>query len=255
MPVSKDQIICGDALSEMRRLPSNSYDLIFTSPPYNKGGFVRFRTGKSIPKNPARKERYKYQGSADALPAQEYIAGQRESVSQMLRLVKPTGAVFYNHRPAIHGGNLIDYGRAICDGFPLRQIIVWASNGGVNWQPTFYLPRHEWIYLLAKPAFRLRRHGVALSSVWQVSQEKDNPHPASFPVKLVRQAIWSCFGDTILDPFAGSGTVGVAAIQEGWGYTLIDASLDYCRLARSRCRTAQPALALGQRIAHLQLRH
>ena len=61
-------------------------------------------------------------------------------------------------------------------------------------------------------------------------------HPAPFPVELVtRLAHFYAFpGAHILDPFAGSGTVGVAAKRLGCQATLIELSADYCELAKGR---------------------
>ena len=62
-------------------------------------------------------------------------------------------------------------------------------------------------------------------------------HPAPFPVTLVERLIhfYAYPGAHILDPFAGSGTVGVAALRNGCDATLIDIAADYCELAKRRC--------------------
>jgi modification methylase len=53
-------------------------------------------------------------------------------------------------------------------------------------------------------------------------------------VGLVDNILLSCEGSVVLDPFGGSGTVGVSAIKNGWDYILIDNSEDYCRMAENR---------------------
>ena len=41
----------------------------------------------------------------------------------------------------------------------VRQVIVWARPGGMNFNPTAFVPTHEWVMMLAKPDFRLRSKG------------------------------------------------------------------------------------------------
>jgi site-specific DNA-methyltransferase (adenine-specific) len=62
-------------------------------------------------------------------------------------------------------------------------------------------------------------------------------HPAPFPVELVKRLVrfYAYPGAHLLDPFAGSGTVGVAAIELGCRATLIDIDDNYCKLAKERC--------------------
>ena len=73
---------------------------------------------------------------------------------------------------------------------------------------------------------------------WVVAPESAQriKHPAPFPVELVTRLIhfYAFPGAHILDPFGGSGTVGVAAKQLGCQATLIEISADYCALAQGR---------------------
>jgi len=63
-------------------------------------------------------------------------------------------------------------------------------------------------------------------------------HPAPFPVELAARLIrlYAYPGAHIVDPFSGSGTVGVAAQQLGCRATLVDVDADYCQLAARRCQ-------------------
>jgi site-specific DNA-methyltransferase (adenine-specific) len=69
-------------------------------------------------------------------------------------------------------------------------------------------------------------------------------HPAPFPVKLVENLLrlYGFPGCHVLDPFAGSGTVGVAAIRLGCRATLVDIDAAYCDLAARRCAGVRPLL-------------
>lgn len=75
-------------------------------------------------------------------------------------------------------------------------------------------------------------------------------HPAIFPEALVRDHVlsWSKEGETVLDPFVGSGTTGKIAIQEARRFIGIEISEEYCRLAIDRIRAAMPTAANDEEI-------
>jgi site-specific DNA-methyltransferase (cytosine-N4-specific) len=90
-----------------------------------------------------------------------------------------------------------------------------------------------------------RAMGANKRSVWEIAtQPYPGAHFAVFPEKLVEPCILAGCpeGETVLDPFAGSGTVGLVAERLGRHSVLIDASEDYCRMARER--TAQRGLTV-----------
>jgi site-specific DNA-methyltransferase (adenine-specific) len=67
-----------------------------------------------------------------------------------------------------------------------------------------------------------------------------NTHPTVKPLAVCRWLV--CLitppGGLVLDPFAGSGSTGVAAVQEGFSFLGIEQSSDYCRIARRRIRAS-----------------
>lgn len=75
-------------------------------------------------------------------------------------------------------------------------------------------------------------------NTWNITTEKNNKtgHPAVFPVHLVKDHLisWSNKGDTVLDPFLGSGTTAVACIETGRKCIGIEISKEYCDLAIER---------------------
>jgi site-specific DNA-methyltransferase (cytosine-N4-specific) len=74
-------------------------------------------------------------------------------------------------------------------------------------------------------------------SVWTIAtQAYSEAHFATFPEDLVKPCILagSSPGDTILDPFGGSGTVGKVALELGRNALLIELTPDYCELANAR---------------------
>ena len=233
----------GDCLPLMRRMPAASVPLVVTSPPYNllnssgngmKNGNGGKWAGAALMRG--------YAGHGDRMPHADYVAWQRECLREMLRVLTPDGAIFYNHKWRVQRGLLQD--RAdIMDGFPVRQIIIWQRSGGFNHNPGYFLPTYEVIYLIANPEFRLAPKAGGMGDVWRIQQDRGNPHPASFPVELARRAIAATTAPTVLDPFIGSGTTAVAALLEGRHYVGIDLSAEYCRLARQRVASLEAEMA------------
>ena len=229
-----DKVHCGDCLTLMAKMPAASIGVIVTSPPYN----LRNSTGNGLKdgrggKWPRAGLIHGYEGHADNLPDDEYIQWQRRCLAAMMRLLDHDGAIFYNHKWRVQGGLLQDRSE-IVKGFPVRQIIIWKRDGGINFNPGYFLPTYEVIYLIARPAFRLRSKGNAIGDVWHIPQETRNPHPAAFPVELAQRCIQSTNVETVLDPFLGSGTTAVAAQACGRKWIGIDASPNYCEMARRR---------------------
>jgi modification methylase len=151
----------------------------------------------------------------------------------MFRLIKDDGAIFYNHKWRVQDGLLQDR-QDIVDGFPVRQIIIWKRKGGINFNPGYFLPTYEVIYLIAKPKFRLADKANAFGDVWEFKQEMKNEHPAPFPIALIDRIISSTNAQIVLDPFMGSGTTAVVAMGLSRNYIGIELSPDYCDMAEKR---------------------
>ena len=101
---------------------------------------------------------------------------------------------------------------------------------------TFFLPTYEVIYMIAKSDFRLVKGANAYGDVWEFSQERDNNHPAPFPLELPERIISSTTASVVLDPFMGSGTTAVAARNLKRNYIGIDISRKYCEMAEERLK-------------------
>lgn len=227
-----------DCLDFMRMMPPESVDLFVTSPPYN----LRNSTGNGMKDGRGGKWARAalvdgYDGHDDAMPHQEYVAWQRDCLTAMLRLLKPDGAIFYNHKWRVQSGLLQDRSD-ILDGFPVRQIIIWQRDGGINFNPGYFLPTYEVIYLICKPEFRLVPKANAQGDVWRIPQEVNNPHPAPFPVELVQRCIASTNAQLVCDPFMGSGQTAIAAEALGRNWIGMEISQTYCELANERIGAA-----------------
>lgn len=230
-----NKIICGDCVSVMKDIPDQSIDLVVTSPPYNLNIRKTFKNtsewkGKW---NNSKLQSEGYDQHSDYMPEPKYIAWQKEVLQECFRIIKDTGAIFYNHKWRVQNG-LYQQRPEIIAGLPLRQIIIWKKAGGINFNEGYFLPTYEVIYLIAKPKFKLAPKANRFGDVWEITQEKGSWHPAAFPVELASRCVQSTTGSIILDPFMGSGTVAVAAKQHGKSYIGIDISQDYCDKATAR---------------------
>ncbi|MFZ3078011.1 MAG: site-specific DNA-methyltransferase [Candidatus Aenigmatarchaeota archaeon] len=234
-----NKIICGDMVNITKQIPDSSIDLVITSPPYNLknstgNGMKDGRGGKW--ENAALKNGYTHHN--DCMPHEEYVKWQRECLTEMLRVIKDDGAIFYNHKWRVQAGMLQDRNDIISD-FPVRQIIIWKRKGGLNFNAGYFLPTYEVFYLIAKPKFKLAPKANAFGDVWEFTQEMNNEHPAAFPVNLIDRIISSTNGKIILDPFIGSGTTAISAINFKREFIGIDISPEYCEMARKRIKQHQ----------------
>lgn len=251
-----NKVHCGDCIGLMNKMPAGSVDLIVTSPPYN----LRNSTGNGMKdgrggkwKNAKLIEGYEIQGDethGDDMPHEEYVKWQRDCLTAMMRVLREDGAIFYNHKWRVQGGLLQDR-HDIIDGFPVRQIIIWQRNGGINFNPGYFLPTYEVVYLICKPNFKLAPKANAHGDVWSIPQELNNPHPAPFPVELAQRCISSTTAKLILDPFIGSGSTAIAAEICDREWIGLDVSKNYCKMANERINAAR-GLNRHKRVAALR---
>jgi len=231
-----NKIVCGDVIEVMKKIPTGSIDLVITSPPYNLknstgNGMKDGRGGKWA--NAALQKGYSHHH--DCMPHEEYVQWQRDCLTEMMRVINEDGAIFYNHKWRVQNGLLQDR-QDIVSGFPVRQIIIWKRAGGLNFNPGYFVPTYEVFYLIAKPGFRLVSKANGLGDVWEFTQEMKNKHPAAFPVALIDRIVASTSAKTILDPFMGSGSTALSAINHGRNYVGIELSPEYCEQAINRIK-------------------
>ena len=220
----------GDALEYMQSFPDGALAGIATSPPYNKA--FRHRGGHKSNWPNSKLMANNYAGYEDDMPPADYILWQRAFLQEALRLVGEDGVILYNIGRQI--ANLGENRRqAIVEGFPVRQTIIWnrgSSNNQGGKVPTIFPPIYELVYLIAGRRWRLPQRWLGemrkWGDVWNIRFERGNPHPAPFPLELAERMVKTSDGP-VMDPFAGSGTLGIAAAQLGYPYYLNDIAPDY----------------------------
>ncbi len=233
----KNKIICGDALTVLKSLPDKFIDVGVTSPPYNKGEDKKGWLVANV----------KYNASSDKLPEVIYQERQVAVLDEIFRITKDGGSFFYNHKIRWEQGKLLhpmDWLRRTK--WLIRQEIIWDRMIAANIRGWRFWQVDERVYWLYKPkgnhliGEELESMHALLTSIWRFPPEKENPHPAPFPLALPIRCIYSTVSSKenvlILDPYCGSGTTLVAAKILGYDYIGIDISKDYCQFAEERIK-------------------
>lgn len=135
------------------------------------------------------------------------------------------------------------------DGWYLRSVIVWRKPAAVEpMRRDRPAQSHEYLFLLApsehydasNPGEKWWGH-----TVWDISQDARAIHPAAMPTELARRCVLagSTPGDVVLDPFAGSGTTGLVAQQQGRNAILLELNPEYMGIARGRINPSEAKAA------------
>ena len=234
----------------LKSLPDCCIDVVVTSPPYNLGNINRSENPKRPTRNAeniadsSRNMKLFNEGYSDfddCLPYSQYVQQQRTLLKEMIRCLTPEGAIFYNTKWRLYGG-LLDDLHLITEDFPLRQIIIWNKFSTMSYSNTFLLPKYEVIYLFCKggeeSTLKFKKEGILLGDIWEFAGDRDNKHPAPFPLQLPYNAISAVENNgkklTVYDPYFGSGTTGVAAELCGYNWIGTDISDTYIEMAYKR---------------------
>ena len=228
----------GDAIKFTKSLRGAGIRGVATSPPYNKAFKGRgLKPGSNWKNSKLMKENYSHYD--DNMPEKDYIKWQRSFLEVALECVGDDGVVIYNMGRRIK--NLYEDRRErILEGFPIRQTIIWNRGSSHNQggkRPTILPPIYELIYIIAGKQWRLPERYLSefryWGDVWHIPPENKTPHPAPFPLRLaVRMA--KLIDGKLIDPFAGSGTMGIAAMKIGVEYQLNDISKEYKQMFEAR---------------------
>lgn len=220
------KILKGDCLEVLKTIPSESVDIVFTSPPYNLGN--GHHTGN-----------IRHKAYNDCLPEKEYQEWQIAVLDECYRVLKQNGSLIYNHKNRIKNGvQITPYEWLLKTPFVIKQEIIWF-NGSQNFDKIRFYPMTERIYWLAKTPEtkllnRINHHDFFDKKEWKAVGTKGQ-HTRAFPEKMVED-ILTCFPDSkiVLDPFAGSGTVGVVCKKMQKDFILIEKEQNYIDLINQK---------------------
>ena len=234
-----------DCLLTLGKMEDNSVDLIVTSPPYNKGYYGQL-SGNIEKKN--WNQIINYDSYEDCMKPEDYEQWQRNIISECIRVLKPTGSLFYNHKDIISQG-LIVHPKWVYD-FKVRELIIWDRSNSPQISDRYFLPITEYIWWIVKDPKNVyfdKEKSAYKNNIWRVNFEK-NLHPAPFPLKLINSIVASCSprGGVIYDPFMGSGTTALSTINAGEGRSYIGSEIseNYCKMAEERIKNQTAQLSL-----------
>lgn len=244
-------VVAGDCLDVLPRIPNGSVDLIVTSPPYPDHGLEYERPGET------------------SIQAWTDLMG--DFLSEADEVLKPGGNLWINvgfERVRDERGHdtrqripltyrLAPIAEAV--GLQIMNEVVWLKAQHQNTSRHRLSTKSErWLWLFkpgAKPHFDIeavrvearvkdRRNnprGSNPADVWGFATVNGNDrrrvaHPCQWPEEMIERIVsgWSKPGDLILDPFAGSGTIGPIAERLGRRALLIERHEPYVEIAKSR---------------------
>ena len=267
MFVSKCEIRLGDSAELLKLLPSESVDLVVTSPPYDN---LRDYNG--------------------------YVFDFENIAKELFRVIKTGGVVVWIVNDACIDGSesLTSFKQALFFkeiGFNVHDTMIWLKD-------TFALPdrsrygqvfEYMFVFSKGKPKsvnkicdrrnkwYGSQIHGTTRLSdgttirksndkassvnefgerfnVWNIPSEKNNTsgHPAVFPLQLAIDHIksWSNEGDTVLDPFCGSGTTAIASYKLGRQFIGFEISKEYWKIANDRLSMETSQIDIREIIEH-----
>ena len=235
-----------DCLETIARIPDNSIDLIVTSPPYNKGFYANKNAKQSKVWNTLNGRKIAYDSFSDDMFPEDYEEWQKAVISECIRILKPSGSLFYNHKDIIYKG-LIVPPKWVYD-FKVRQQIIWDRQSSCMIDPHYFMPANEWIYWIVKDEKRVffdKEKSAFRTNIWRMNTDK-NPHPAPFPYIMAANIINCCSkeGDIVYDPFMGSGTTALASVKLGRQYIGSEISEKYVQMANDKIKIEQSQLTL-----------
>ncbi len=233
------RLLKGDALQLLKNIESKSIDLIFVDPPYNLSGenHLTCKSGRMAVCN---------KGSWDQI--QNIHKFNRQWVEECIRILRDDGTIWisgtlHNH-PSI--------------GVILKELNLWIINDIIWFKPNAppliqknrFVPSTELIWVASKSKkycfnYEMARNlsnGKQMRNLWEMQAERHKTsHPTEKPEKLLERIILigSKEGDTILDPFMGSGTTGVVSKRLNRHFIGIEIDDVYFEIAKKRIENTE----------------
>ena len=232
-------IICGDALEELKKIPSNSVQLIVTDPPYN------------LNKD--------YGNNQDNFEFNQFLDFSKQWIKEAQRILSHNGSIYI-----FMGMKYISYIYQILEQDAkmfFNSWITWFYTQGIG-KTKGFSPRHDDILFFTKnqtnfifnlDAIRIPQkfyrsvnnmRGANPGNVWEFSHmhycnKNRQSHPTQKPEGLYERIILcsSNEGDTVLDPFSGSGTLLRVCQQTNRNGIGIEINPDYVKMTKERLKT------------------
>jgi modification methylase len=241
-------ILDGNCLTELKRIPSGSVDLVFADPPYNL----------QLANELTRPDQSKVDAVDDAWDKfssfAEYDSFTRAWLAECRRALKPNGALWVIG--SYH--NIFRVGSILQDlGYWILNDVVWRkTNPMPNFRGRRFTNAHETLIWAAKSAetkycfhyeaMKVFNDDLQMRSDWTLplctggerlkNGDGDKLHPTQKPESLLQRVMLATTnpGDLVLDPFFGTGTTGAVAKQLGRNFIGIEREAAYIQGAKAR---------------------
>jgi DNA modification methylase len=257
-------VIKGDALKELKKLPSASVQAVIADPPYF---------------NVLEDESWDTQWKTP----EAYLAWSKRWVAECMRVLKEDGLCFIFGQLGKREHTFIHLMSQLCLQHAYHDLIIWDRAVGYNERRDSFTPQYEMIIVLRKGAkvkfnkksVRIPYDEETITAYLRDSRYKDMEarkthlaegkfatnilrtpslkglnkekcgHPSQKPLALISKLI-SCstdVGDVVLDPFLGSGTTAMAAEKADRQWIGIERDAAYAKIARQRLKTYRNSLS------------
>jgi len=230
-----------DALAVLADLPTASVDALITDPPYSSGGMVRGDRAMAA-------EHGKYSGTAKVTVFAEFTGDSRDQrgyaywcalwLGECLRVVKPGGValLFTDWRQLPATSDALQAG-----GFVWRGLVPWAKTS-YRPQSGRFAAQCEYVLWGSNGPMPVDHSAACLPGFFSAPSPaaKGREHLSQKPLEVMRDLVKIApVGGTVLDPFAGSGTTGAAALMEGRRFVGAEMTEHYAEVAANRLRTVE----------------
>ena len=249
-----DEILMGDCIAEMARLPDKSVDMIFADPPYNLqlGGDLFRPEGGRVDAVDDEWDKF------DSLTV--YDDFTREWLAEARRILKDNGTIWVigSYHNIFRVGSLLQDAE-----FWILNDVIWRkANPMPNFRGTRFTNAHETLIWCAKDekarytfnyrAMKALNDDLQMRSDWVLpicsgqervkDEEGIKAHPTQKPEALLYRILLACTkpGDVVLDPFFGTGTTGAVARRLGRRWIGIEREPSYAKVARERIASTLP---------------
>ena len=267
----KNVVVHGDVLKTLEHVPKASVHLTFTSPPYYNARDYSIYSSYE-----------KYLDFLENVFSEVYRItkeGRFFILNTSPVIIPRAGRKYASRRYPVP---FDIHARLAKMGWEFIDDIIWAkpeksaknrvAGFEVNRKPLTYKanPRTEYVMVYRKKSHKLidwnlRQYqsedvdrskvddDFERSNVWNIAPVTDKVHSAVFPLRLCEQVVklYSFIGDLVFDPFAGSGTLGKAAIQAGRYCFMTEIQKDY--IARIKQNINGMGLESGKAVRFMQI--
>ena len=249
----KNKIINGESFKELKKIPSETFDLVFADPPYNL----------QLKNKLIRPDRSKVNAVNDKWDQfQSFIKYDEFSINwlkQCKRVLKKNGAIWVIG--SYH--NIFRLGKTIQDlGFWILNDVIWNKNNPMpNFRGTRFTNAHETLIWASKDeeskytfnyqSLKCLNDDLQMRSDWalpicngseRLKKNGKKIHSTQKPESLLHRVLLASSnkGDMILDPFLGSGTTAAVAKKLGRNYYGIEKEKKYFEAAKQRLKNTNP---------------